>query len=132
MKVFPIAKILGVLLILFSSSMLPPIAVSLLSEDGVASIFVWAFLTVFLIGLLSWYPARSTKHELRFADGFLVVVLFWVVLGVMSSIPLILLETPVISLADAVFESLSGLTTTGATVLINIDTLPPSVLYYRQ
>lgn len=132
MKVFPIAKILGVLLILFSSSMLPPIAVSLLSEDGVASIFVWAFLTVFLIGLLSWYPARSTKHELRFADGFLVVVLFWVVLGVMASIPLILLETPVISLADAVFESLSGLTTTGATVLINIDTLPPSVLYYRQ
>ena len=54
------------------------------------------------------------------------------VLGLSASIPLLLLENPALSIADAIFESMSGLTTTGATVLTSIETLPPSILFYRQ
>ena len=127
-----IPKILGVLLIIFSTSMLPPVAVSLITDDGVAHTFLWAFLLILLLGVACWLPTRKCKPDLRFRDGFFIVVLFWVVLGLMASIPLILLETPRISVVDAIFESMSGLTTTGATILTSIDGLAPSILYYRQ
>jgi len=69
---------------------------------------------------------------LKAREGFLIVVLFWLVLGAFASLPLIFLQEPNLSLADAVFEAFSGLTTTGATVLTGIEYLPKSVLFYRQ
>ena len=65
-------------------------------------------------------------------DGFLIVVLFWTVLAIFGTTPLLLSPNPALSLTDALFESMSGLTTTGATVLTGLDNLPPSILYYRQ
>lgn len=132
MKPFAVQKVLGLLLTLFSISMVPPILVSLWYRDGATPAFLIAFVLILSIGLAIWLPVVKHKDELRLRDGFLVVVLYWTVLGIIGSLPFILMEIPHLSVTDAVFESMSGLTTTGATVILGIDSLPPSILYYRQ
>lgn len=117
---------------LFSLTMLIPAVVSLIYSDGTALAFVEAFLTTLICGILFWLPTRKTHHDLRTRDGFLVTALFWFVLGVFGALPFILSEQPHVSITDAVFESISGLTTTGATVMTGLDNLPPAILYYRQ
>ena len=112
--------------------MLPPVFVSWLYRDGSMVPFLEGFALIFVIGALAWWPVRNVRRELRLRDGFLVVVAAWTTLGVGGAVPLMLSEYPVMSLTDAVFESVSGLTTTGATVLSGIDFLPPGILYYRQ
>jgi trk system potassium uptake protein TrkH len=89
-------------------------------------------LIVLLLGFLMWAPAHSHKEDLRVRDGFLIVVLFWFVLGLAGAVPFVVADNPVMSVTDAVFESFSGLTTTGATVITGLDELPESILYYRQ
>ena len=69
---------------------------------------------------------------MRLRDGFLVVASFWTVLGTFGAAPLYFDDTLSLSITDAIFESISGLTTTGATVLTGLDALPKSILYYRQ
>ena len=127
-----IIRILGLLVALLSVTMLPPAFVSLLYRDGGGVPFLMAFLFCLIAGFLSWYPNRNNKGDLRAREGFLIVVLFWTVLASFSAIPLLLLEQPNLSVANAFFESFSGLTTTGATILTQIDGLPHAVLYYRQ
>jgi len=132
MKPLAVQKVLGLLLTLFSLSMLPPILVSLWYADGTALAFVSALALILGTGALIWLPVYKTRQDLKLRDGFLVVVLFWTVLGLSGSLPFILADNPHLSITDAVFESLSGLTTTGATVILGIDELPQSILYYRQ
>ena len=132
MQLLAIQRILGLLLALFSTTMLPPIAVSWLYEDGAMAAFGVALAIVLGIGLTLWLPVRRQRAELRTRDGFLVVVLFWLTLSLSASVPFMLLESPRLSVTDAVFEATSGLTTTGATVIVGIDDLPESVLFYRQ
>ncbi|MCB1872660.1 MAG: potassium transporter [Chromatiaceae bacterium] len=127
-----VQRILGILLMLFSITMLPPIAVSVWYQDGATPPFAVAFLMILLAGALSWAPVRQQKRELRLRDGFMVVVMFWSVLGLSGSLPFMLAANPHMSLTDSVFESVSGLTTTGATVITGLDQLPKSILYYRQ
>jgi trk system potassium uptake protein TrkH len=127
-----VQKVLGLLLMVFSLSMLPPVLVSLWFGDGAATPFLLAFALILGMGTLIWLPVHGSRQDLRLRDGFLVVVLFWTVLGLCGSLPFILAENPRLSITDAVFESLSGLTTTGATVIVGIDELPRSILYYRQ
>ena len=83
-------------------------------------------------GLLIFLPVRKHTQELRLRDGFLVVVSAWLALVLVGAVPFVLLTTPHLSYVDAVFESMSGLTTTGATIVTSIDELPRAVLYYRQ
>jgi len=132
MHLLSIQRLLGLLLMIFSATLLPPAAVSLVYDDGQAQVFLTGTITVFLLGVVLWLPVHSYRHELRVRDGFLIVVLFWVVLGLAGAIPLSLSDNPHLSLADAVFESFSGLTTTGATVITGLDDLPFSILFYRQ
>ncbi len=127
-----IIRILGLLVTLLSVTMIPPALVSLVYRDGGGVPFIGSFLWCLTIGLLAWYPFRYEKKELRAREGFLIVVLFWIVLASFSAIPLVLLEEPNLSVTNAFFESFSGLTTTGATILKHIDDLPHAVLYYRQ
>lgn len=127
-----ILRILGILLMVFSITMLPPIGVSIFYDDGHDYAFVGAFAITLITGFLIWLPVYRVRQDLRTRDGFLITVLFWVVLGMFGAVPLILSESPHLTVVDAVFESLSGLTTTGATVITGIDTLPKSILYYRQ
>lgn len=126
-----ILRILGILLIIYSITMLPPVLVALIYRDGGVFQFLAAFVITLFSGLLIWLPVHNNKAELRVRDGFVVVVLFWSVLGLYGSIPF-MLGNPGLSAADAVFESISGLTTTGATVIQGLDHLPRSILYYRQ
>ena len=132
MQFLAIQRILGLLLALFSVTMVPPILVSVIYDDGAAGAFLVAMAIVFSAGLLLWLPAAKARRELRLRDGFLVVVLFWAVLGISGSVPFLVLEAPAISITDSIFESVSGLTTTGATVLTGIDALPESIRFYRQ
>ena len=127
-----VQRILGLLLMIFSVTMLPPIPFSLYYGDGGWLPFLQGFGLTLLAGLIIWAPVRNVRRELRLRDGFLVVASFWTVLGTFGAAPLYLADVLSLSLTDAIFESMSGLTTTGATVLTNLDTLPRSILYYRQ
>lgn len=127
-----IIKILGQLVALFSITMVPPALVSLIYKDGGGVPFVLAFIFSVVIGLAAYYPNRHEHGDLKAREGFLIVVLFWLVLGSFAAVPLVFLQEPNLSLADSVFEAFSGLTTTGATVLTGIEYLPKSVLFYRQ
>ncbi len=127
-----VQRILGILLMLFSLTMLPPAIVSFWYGDGASTDFLIAFLITFLAGALARALVRGKQHELRLRDGFMVVVLFWSVLGLTGALPFMLSSNPHMSLVDSVFESISGLTTTGATVIVGLDELPRSILYYRQ
>ncbi|MEN9464984.1 MAG: hypothetical protein RL217_1165, partial [Pseudomonadota bacterium] len=127
-----IARILGVLLMLFSLTMLPPILVSILYADGATQAFITAMIVIFGIGFTSWLPVRQIRQDLRTRDGFLIASLFWLALGVAGTLPLMLAAQPGLSFADAFFETTSGLSTTGATVITGLDLLPKSILWYRQ
>ncbi len=127
-----VQRILGLLLMMFSLTMLPPIIISLIFEDHSWVPFVQGFGLTLLAGLVFWLPVRKSRRDLRLRDGFLVVASFWTVLGTFGASPLLFAELPAMSLTDAIFESISGLTTTGATVLMSLDSLPESILYYRQ
>jgi len=131
-RFLPVQKVLGLLLMLFSITMLPPAGVALLYGDGAGMPFIYASGVILGVGVLIWLPVARARRELRVRDGFLVVVLFWVVLGLSGAVPFLLSPVPDLSLTDAVFESLSGLTTTGATVVLGIDDLPHAMLWYRQ
>ncbi len=126
-----VQRVLGLLLALFSLTQLPPLAVALHYIDGQAGAFALAGLVIAASGLVIWWPARNDRRELRLRDGFLVAAMFWLGLGTFGSLPLLFTHAPEMSVADAVFETVSGLTTTGATTLTGLDDLPRSVLYYR-
>jgi trk system potassium uptake protein len=125
-------RILGLLLMLFSSTLLVPLGFALLDDDHTITSFASALALTFVAGLLLWLPVQHVRHELRIRDGFLVTSLFWTVLGIAGSLPFILTEGLQLSPMDAIFESISGLTTTGATVISGLDDLPRSILIYRQ
>ncbi len=127
-----IFKVIGMLLMLFSLTMAPPIAVSYIYDDHSASAFILAFVITFVTGLMAWYPVHQVKQEMRTKDGFLITSLFWCVLALFGSLPFLIADAVQLSFVDAVFESLSGLTTTGATIMTGLENLPKSLLYYRQ
>ena len=132
MNLFCVQRIVGMLLMIFSATMIPPLVVSLAFNDGSAMAFVTGFVATLCIGALLWIPVREERGDLRLRDGFLVTVAFWGVLGAAGAIPLLVSTAPNVSVTDAVFEAISGLTTTGSTVLVGIDHLPESIRWYRQ
>lgn len=132
MKLGLIQRIVGIFLMMFSFGMLPPIAVSLYYADGALDPFLHTFLFSLAAGVLLWLPRRKDHRDLRLREGFLIVTLFWVVLGGVSSLPFHFAAEPHLPFTDAVFEAVSALTTTGATVIVGIDDLPHAILWYRQ
>ena len=127
-----VQRITGVLLMLFSLTMLPPIVVDQLYEANTTWPFVMGMWITFLTGAIIWWPARNEHAELKTRDGFLITVLFWTVLGIFGAIPLIFADEAWHSYTDAIFESVSGLTTTGATTVASgLDDLPRALNYYR-
>jgi trk system potassium uptake protein TrkH len=130
MRLTVIIRTLGVLFMLFSSTLLPPMAVALLYGDSEFGLFASMFAVALATGLLLWLPLRRDKHTIRSRDGFVIVTLMWTAMGLLGAVPFILALD--LGFADAFFESVSGYTTTGATVLVGLDALPPSILFYRQ
>jgi len=127
-----VQRILGLLLMMFSLTMLPPILFSLYYDDHSWQPFVKGFGLTLISGFLLWFPVRRSRKDLRLRDGFLIVAAFWIVLGSFGAAPLYFADSLSLSVTDAVFESMSGLTTTGATLMTGLDDLPVSSLYYRQ
>ncbi len=127
-----IRRISGLLLGVFSITMLPPVIVSYIYNEQNHQPFIIGFLTIFLTGFILWLSAKNAKEDLRTRDGFIIAAIFWISLGLSGAIPLYLSSMPSLSLTDAIFESISGLTTTGATVITGLDELPKSILFYRQ
>ena len=113
----------------FSISFVIPIITSIIYKDGALSVFIITFSIVFIIGFLGWMALRNSNEEMTHKDGFLVITLFWIVLSSAGSIPFTLSG---MSFIDAFFESMSGITTTGATVITNLSALSESLLIYRQ
>ncbi len=132
MQLAVIQRILGILLLLFSLSLCPPMLLALWLADGAFIAFLLSFLLTLFTGLIIWLPVKNVDKELRLREGFIVVVLFWIGLGLSGALPLLISDAPALSVTDAVFESISALTTTGATILTGIDHLPKSILFYRQ
>ncbi|MGH8455688.1 MAG: TrkH family potassium uptake protein [Stenotrophobium sp.] len=117
---------------MFSASMLPPIAVGLYYREDVIAPFLLALCITLAAGLLIWWPVHRARAELRTRDGFLITLLFWVVLSLAGAIPLYAAGQAWHSYTDALFEAVSGLTTTGATVVSHgLDQLPHALNYYR-
>ena len=126
-------RILGILLMLFSSTMLVPLIMAVLADNTTTvNGFLSALGITFFAGLLMWLPVRNVRHDLRIRDGFLITSLFWIVLGLFGALPFAFTDALQLTPVEAVFESISGLTTTGATVIVGLDDLPRSILLYRQ
>ena len=124
-----ILKLFSILVLFFSISYVFPIVVSIIFNDGAINLFLYTLIGVSLIGLTVFYITRNVNNELSQKDGFVIIVMFWVVLCFAGSIPFYLSGMTFI---DSIFESMSGITTTGATVVSNLDNLPESLLFYRQ
>jgi trk system potassium uptake protein TrkH len=130
MRLTVIIRTLGILFLLFSTTLLPPIGISLYYGDGELEHFSVTFAIALAVGLLLWWPFRRDSHTIRSRDGFLIVALMWSAMSLLGSVPFMLaLE---LRFPDAFFESVSGYTTTGATVLVGLDQMSRSILFYRQ
>jgi trk system potassium uptake protein TrkH len=127
-----VQRILGLLLMMFSVTMLPPVIIAMIFEESSWLPFVEGFGLTLAAGLIIWLPVHRSRKDLRLRDGFVVVAAFWTVLGTFGAAPLYFADSLTLTLTDAIFESMSGLTTTGATILTGLDDLPRSILYYRQ
>lgn len=130
-RIFPVIHILAIVLLAFAPTMLVPLAVSMATHDGAHAAFEEGFVATLLTGLGVFVLTRgSLRRELQPRDGFLLVSLVWTVIPAFATIPL-MLEIPALSFTDAYFETVSGLTTTGATVLSGLDGLPVSLNVWR-
>ena len=134
MQLSVVSKTIGILLMVFSFTQIPPILIDFISGEGQEFVtFLLSFGLTLMGGFFMWYPFMSIKQDFRLREGVLIVVCFWVVLSLFATLPFMLTDAiPGLSFSGAFFESMSGLTTTGATVLTGLDGLPKAILYYRQ
>ena len=133
MQLSIVAKTIGLLLMVFSFAQVPPLIVDLIYSEGEYLAFVYSFALTVLGGLILWWPFKEVKKDFRLREGVLIVVCFWIVLSLFGTLPFLITDSiSSLSFSEAFFESMSGLTTTGATVLNQLDGLPKSILFYRQ
>jgi trk system potassium uptake protein TrkH len=126
----PLAQTLGLMLVLFGLSILGPLAVAHFLADGAEAAYDEALALTVGSGALLWLVSRGHAGELQIRDGFLLVALTWTLLPAFATLPL-MLYLPELSFTDAYFETVSGLTTSGATVLDGLDKLRPSINVWR-
>ncbi|BBA37198.1 Trk-type K+ transport system, membrane component [Methylocaldum marinum] len=126
-----LARVFGLMLMVFSVTYAFPILASLVYGDGTLSLFIQDMLLTLAAGGLLWLTTRKFRRELKAKDGFLLVVLAWIGMAAFATLPLkSYLED--LSFTDAYFEAMSGLTTSGATVLTGLDDLPPAINLWRH
>ena len=121
------------MLMMFAGTLMIPIVTSLSFSDGNLQTFIVSLIVFFIIGMLLYFPNSKIKSsDIKSKEGFLIVVLFWLILSLFGSLPFILDKDLSLSFVDALFESISGWTTTGATIIDDLENLSPSILIYRQ
>jgi len=126
-----VVRALGLMLMVFSIAYLMPIAASWIYGDDTAEDFATAMMATFAAGCSMWLMTRNYKAELSVRHGYLLVVAMWTAMPAVATLPLLLVIDD-LSFTDAYFETMSGLTTTGATVLTGLDTLPPAINIWRH
>ena len=124
-----VINLFSILVLFFSFSYVFPIVVSIVFNDNSLYLFLPAFIFVGVLGLIGFLFTKGVQRDLSSKDGFVIIVMFWLVLSLAGSIPFYLSG---MSPIDSFFESMSGITTTGATVISNIESLPESLKFYRQ
>ena len=124
-----ILNLLGILLGIFSLSFIPPLILTYMYSESGGKVFLYSFLFFSIFGSAIWAATRQKNLTLNISDGFVITTLFWVVLACAGSVPFYFFG---LSISDAIFESASGITTTGATTIVGLDSLPKSILLYRQ
>ncbi len=129
--VLAVAHVLGLLLATFALTYVLPVGCSLLLGDGLWPKFLLAAAITAGAGLVLAGATMAFRRELKPRDGFLLVTLGWLLLSAAAALPL-LLVLPRLNFTDAFFETMSGLTTTGSTVLNGLDQLPPSLNFWRH
>jgi trk system potassium uptake protein TrkH len=128
-----VQRITGLLLMLFSLTMLPPILVNFIYQEDMSAPFLMALWITLATGAAVWWPVQHVRTELKTRDGFLITVMFWIVLSLFGAIPLYMANLAWHTYTDALFEAVSGLTTTGATTVASgLDLMPHALLYYRS
>ena len=133
MQIHIVLKTIGLLLMVFSLTQIPPILIDFIYSEGEIFSFLISFILTFIGGYILWFFNRNAAQDFRIREGILIVVCFWAVLSLFGTLPFLLTDSiKDLTFASAFFESMSGLTTTGATVLSQLDDLPKSILYYRQ
>ena len=125
-----IFRIIGFFSLGFSLILFLPILVALIYGESEVGHFLIAIAVTALIGQLFVLLSRGDSHEFTNRDGFLIVAIFWFGLSAIASLPFML--SAHLNMVDALFEAASGFTTTGATVISGLETLPKSFLFYRQ
>lgn len=126
-----ILHVLGRWLLIFALLHIPPMIVSAAYQDGALIHFLMSALITLSCAVCIVQMTRHTRLELKSRDGFLLLVLAWVASAILGSVPLAL-NLRGLSVTDAVFESMAGVTTTGATVLTHLDALPHSINFWRH
>ena len=127
-----ILRFLGILILFLGLSMAAPLLVSIIFKDGSALAILYSMLITSGLGLLLFFCTKKDEEtQLNHRDGIAIVTFGWVVAGLVGAIPF-LFSNSIPDFTNAYFESLSGFTTTGASILSNIEQLPKGILMWRS
>ena len=127
-----IAHILGFLLLIIGTLMLTAIPFSFYYHDNDIPAILISGLGTSLVGFLLWYSTlKNDDKEIKKREGYLIVFLGWVIMSLFGTLPFIIYGS-IPSFTDAFFETMSGFTTTGASILTNIEALPHGLLFWRS
>jgi len=127
-----ILRLVGLMLVFFSITMLTPIIIDLSLGNNHGLVYLQSFAITFLSGAVLWFFCRKDKKEIQIHDGFLLVILFWSLICLYATLPFLFSLETKLPFIDMVFECISGLTTTGVSIFTHPEQLPPSLLFYRQ
>jgi trk system potassium uptake protein TrkH len=126
-----IARVFSLLLIIEGLFMLVPMLVSLIYHEETAKIFFYSALISTITGIIVFTPLRHEEKIYGNREGYIIVTGIWIVLTLFGTLPY-LLSGSVTSFSDAFFESISGFTTTGATIFTDVESLPHGILFWRS
>ncbi len=126
-----IVQVIGVLLTMLAGFMLSTWPVALYHEGGDAQAILLSVLTTSIAGMSLWVSCRKAAKKIGKREGFLIVALGWMAISIFSALPY-LFGSILPSVTTSLFESVSGLTTTGATVIDDIESLPKGILLWRS
>lgn len=130
-RALTVVHALGLMLVVFSLAYLMPMIASLVYDDHTLMQFFLAMVWTFGLGVIMWMLTRRHRGELSIRHGYLLVVAMWTAMPAVATLPLLMVING-LSFTDAYFETMSGLTTTGATVLTGLENLPPAVNIWRH
>ena len=123
--------IIGILLCIEAVAMLIPMIIDILYKNSDWQIFFFSSLITFFIGLVIYFSFRQQKNKIKVREAFFLTLISWIIIAIFASLPFVYTSSN-LNYSDAFFETISGITTTGATVISNLDELPEGILIWRS